>query len=80
MGLGPAALAVALVGSAAAVVLALRGQAPAAGRALAISLGGLTVALVALSVALVRSYGGFDPSSPALTSTFGRETVTECSH
>ena len=52
-GLGPAALAVALVGSGAAVGLSLRGRAPAAGRALWVVLGGLTVALVALAVALV---------------------------
>lgn len=56
-GLGPAALAVALVGSAAAVGLSLRGRAPAAWRALAVALVGLTVALIALAVALVAVDG-----------------------
>jgi cytochrome c-type biogenesis protein CcmF len=56
-GLGPAALAVALVGSGAAVGLSLRGRAPAAGRALWVCLAGLTVALVALAVALVTVDG-----------------------
>ena len=56
-GLGPAALAVALLGSAAAVVLSLRGRAPAAWRALTLALAGLTVALVALAVALVTVDG-----------------------
>ena len=56
-GLGPAALAAALAGSAAAVVLSLRGRAPAAGRALGVVLGGLTVAMVALAVALVSVDG-----------------------
>ena len=56
-GLGPAALAVAFVGSAAAAVLSLRGRGPAAGRALWVCLGGLSVALVALAVALVTVDG-----------------------
>jgi cytochrome c-type biogenesis protein CcmF len=56
-GLGPAALAVAFVGSAAAVVLSLRGRGPAAGRAHWVCLGGLSVALVALAVALVTVDG-----------------------
>ena len=56
-GLGPGALAVALGGSAAVVVLSLRGRAPAAGRALGVCLGGLTVALVALAVAMVTVDG-----------------------
>ena len=56
-GLGPGALAVALVGSAAVVVLSLRGRAPAAARALGVCLGGLTVALVALAVAMVTVDG-----------------------
>ncbi len=56
-GLGPAALAVALVGSVAAVGLSLRGRAPAAWRALAVALVGLTMALVALAVAMVSVDG-----------------------
>jgi cytochrome c-type biogenesis protein CcmF len=56
-GLGPAALAVALVGSAAALGQSLRGRGPAAGRALWVCLGGLSVALVALAVALVTVDG-----------------------
>ena len=55
--LGPAALAVALAGGAAAVVLALRGRTGAAGRSLVVSSGGLSVALVVLAVALVRVDG-----------------------
>jgi cytochrome c-type biogenesis protein CcmF len=54
---GPAALAVALAAAAAAVVLALRGRKVAAGRSLAVSLGGLSVALVVLALALVRVDG-----------------------
>ena len=56
-GLGPAALAVALAGSAAAMGLSFRGRAPAAWRALFVALGGLTVALVVLVVALVTVDG-----------------------
>jgi cytochrome c-type biogenesis protein CcmF len=56
-GPGPAALAAALVGSAAAAALSVRGRGPAAGRALLVCLGGLSVALVALAVALVTVDG-----------------------
>ena len=56
-GLWRAAVAAALAGGVAAVVLSLRGRAVAAGRALAASLVGLSVALVALAVALVTVDG-----------------------
>ena len=56
-GLGPVALAVALAGATAAALLSLRGRPVAAGRSLALSLGGLTVAMVVLAVALATVDG-----------------------
>ncbi len=52
-GLGPAALGAALLGAATTVALSLRGRSSAAGRALAVSFGGLSIALVLLASALV---------------------------
>jgi cytochrome c-type biogenesis protein CcmF len=52
-GLGPASLAVALVAAGAATVLAVRGRAAAAGRAVWIAFAGLSVAVVVLGRALV---------------------------
>jgi cytochrome c-type biogenesis protein CcmF len=56
-GLGPAALTVALAGGAATLALAVLGRARAAWRALAVSLAGLSVAMVVLAVALVTVDG-----------------------
>jgi cytochrome c-type biogenesis protein CcmF len=56
-GLGPAALAAALLASAAAVVLAWRRREAAARGAVAVAVGALTVATLALAVALVTVDG-----------------------